>query len=112
MTGATGSKLQFDIDTKMDGFVSLCAVLGKLQKISLANCGLGPASAAELAKAVSDAEAALARVSVLSNPIGIDGADALIEVFEQNTNLRTLLGIEEGITEVNLSKKNVDRPMA
>ena len=45
---------------------------------------------------------------MLSNPIGIDGADALIEVFEQNTNLRTLLGIEEGITEVNLSKKNVD----
>ena len=52
--------------------------------------------------------AVLARVSVLSNPIDTDGADALIQVFEQNTKLRTLLGIEEGVNELNLSEKNVD----
>ena len=45
---------------------------------------------------------------MLSNPIGADGADALIAVFEQNTNLRTLLGIEEGVTELTLSNKKVD----
>eukprot|EP01047_Picozoa_sp_COSAG01_P011914 COSAG01_NODE_527_length_15894_cov_55.365622_1_plen_476_part_10 len=62
----------------------------------------------ELAKLISDATAVLAWVSVLSNPIGTDGADALIQVFEQNTKLRTLLGIEEGVNELNLSEKNVD----
>ena len=45
------------VDSEMDGFVALCAVLGKLERVSLAKCGLGPASAAELAKAVSSADA-------------------------------------------------------
>ena len=40
--------------------------------------------------------------------LGTDGADALIQVFEQNTKLRTLLSIEEGVNELNLSEKNVD----
>ena len=52
--------------------------------------------------------ASIARISVLSNPIGVEGATALIDVYERNENLRTLLGIEEGVTELNLAKKRVD----
>eukprot|EP01047_Picozoa_sp_COSAG01_P104103 COSAG01_NODE_33481_length_563_cov_1.168103_1_plen_104_part_10 len=73
----------------------------------MADIGMGVTGVTSLAKAIPSM-AALTRVSVLSNPIGADGADALIEVFNQNTNLRTLLGIEEGVTELNLSNKNVD----
>jgi hypothetical protein len=53
LTGATpkhGDALTYgweNVDSQMEGFVALCAVLGKLKKISLANCGLGPASVAE-----------------------------------------------------------------
>ena len=32
----------------------------------------------------------------------------MIDVYEKNENLRTLLGIEEGFTELNLAKKEVD----
>eukprot|EP01048_Picozoa_sp_COSAG05_P029316 COSAG05_NODE_9578_length_614_cov_1.885437_1_plen_204_part_11 len=53
----------------MEGFVALCAALGKLQKISLANCGLGAASASELAKAVSSADASLASLNLSSNSL-------------------------------------------
>jgi hypothetical protein len=54
------------------------------------------------------AGAAVARVSILSNPIGAEGATALIDVYEKNPKLLTLLGIEEGVTEVNFMKKKVD----
>eukprot|EP01048_Picozoa_sp_COSAG05_P014033 COSAG05_NODE_1553_length_4572_cov_80.241672_2_plen_547_part_00 len=69
LTGATywNGTLSKNIDSKMDGFVALCAVIGKLKVISLAGCGLGPASMGELGKAVSSADAALARVSVLAH---------------------------------------------
>eukprot|EP01047_Picozoa_sp_COSAG01_P060496 COSAG01_NODE_7422_length_3214_cov_3.664526_1_plen_835_part_10 len=82
-------------------------MMPQLHSLNLSGCGVGPKEAGWLAAAIKFM-AALARVSVLSNPIGADGADALIEVFNQNTKLRTLLGIEEGVTELNLSKKSVD----
>eukprot|EP01048_Picozoa_sp_COSAG05_P015084 COSAG05_NODE_1776_length_4111_cov_87.186174_2_plen_817_part_00 len=94
---------------QLDGWIAMCSSLSNssITSLNFSACELNPKSLTPLADAIK-LTAALAWVSVLSNPIGIDGADALIEVFEQNTNLRTLLGIEEGITEVNLSKKNVD----
>ena len=52
--------------------------------------------------------AGVARVSVLSNPIGAEGAAALVDVYEKNPQLLTLLGIEEGVTEINFSEKKVD----
>eukprot|EP01048_Picozoa_sp_COSAG05_P003941 COSAG05_NODE_195_length_14550_cov_203.233686_2_plen_664_part_00 len=114
--GLTGASFWNDgnvrggVDSNLDGITTLLTALKTSQVICIdfSGCGLGPGSMGHLAEYLRDAIAALARVSVLSNPIGTDGADALIEVFEQNTNLRTLLGIEEGIAEVNLSKKNVD----
>eukprot|EP01047_Picozoa_sp_COSAG01_P045450 COSAG01_NODE_4186_length_5260_cov_5.388684_3_plen_1312_part_00 len=80
----------------------------RLTKLDISECGFNPVSLATLVESVTWETAVLARVSVLSNPIGTDGADALIQVFEQNTKLRTLLGIEEGVNELNLSEKNVD----
>ena len=97
-----------NIDSDMTGFIAFCGVLGKLHEINLSGCQLGPTSVAELGKAVSIANASIARISVLSNPIGVEGATALIDVYERNENLRTLLGIEEGATELNLAKKQVD----
>jgi Ran GTPase-activating protein (RanGAP) involved in mRNA processing and transport len=79
------------------------------QTLDVSQTGMGPGQVVILSWWLTTPfSAALARVSVLSNPIGADGADALIQVFNQNTKLRTLLGIEEGVTELNLSKKNVD----
>ena len=71
LTGATkrnSSDKTFsqDIDSQMDGFVALCAVLGKLERISLVNCGLGPTSAAELSKAVSSAGAVVVSLTISS----------------------------------------------
>jgi hypothetical protein len=54
----------YDIDSDMAGFVALCGVLGKLHEVNLSNCGLGPSSAGELAKAVSSAEAAVNSITV------------------------------------------------
>eukprot|EP01047_Picozoa_sp_COSAG01_P050995 COSAG01_NODE_5210_length_4407_cov_569.201021_1_plen_1354_part_01 len=91
------------------GYGTLCTSLKNTQvtELNLSECDLDATATTTLADAIK-AMAVLARVSVLSNPIGADGADALIEVFEQNTKLRTLLGIEEGVTELNLSEKSVD----
>jgi hypothetical protein len=41
----------------MDGFIALCAVLGKLRTVRLADCGLGGGSAAELTKMVAPPKA-------------------------------------------------------
>eukprot|EP01047_Picozoa_sp_COSAG01_P057394 COSAG01_NODE_6630_length_3570_cov_14.233938_1_plen_901_part_10 len=93
-----------------DSFSSQCdAILqavktSNVMHLSLRHTGMGPVTCQKLATSL----AGLTRVNVLSNPISADGADALLQAFEQNTNLRTLLGIEEGVTELNLSKKNVD----
>eukprot|EP01047_Picozoa_sp_COSAG01_P045753 COSAG01_NODE_4240_length_5212_cov_12.697242_4_plen_594_part_01 len=79
------------------------------QTLDVSQTGMGPGQVVILSWWLTTPfSAVIARVNVLSNPIGADGADALIEAFNQNTNLRTLLGIEEGVTEVNLSEKNVD----
>ena len=51
--------------------------------------------------------AAVTWVSVFSNPIG-DGADALIEIFEKNDKIQTLLGLEEGVQILDLSNKQMD----
>jgi Ran GTPase-activating protein (RanGAP) involved in mRNA processing and transport len=95
----------------MEGWIALCAAVkssNTLVSFSAADVDMNPEAVAMLADAIRATAAVLTRVNVLSNSIGADGADSLIEVFNQNTNLRTLLGIEEGVTEVNLSEKNVD----
>ena len=61
------------IDSDMDGFIALCAVLGKVRTVRLADCGLGASSVAELSKVFSDATAALTEVDVRSN-WGLDEA--------------------------------------
>ena len=90
-----------DIDKEMAGFVALCAVLGKMQKISLSNCGLGPTSMGELAKAVSSAEAALNSLRCGSNPITDRGMIPLLDAVK---------GI--GLTEFDISKTEVGPPTA
>ena len=51
----------------MDGFIALCAVLGRVHTVRLANCGLGARSTAELAKVFRDADATLTEVDVRRN---------------------------------------------
>eukprot|EP01046_Picozoa_sp_COSAG06_P000668 COSAG06_NODE_19_length_34432_cov_10.651832_15_plen_1584_part_00 len=59
------------IDSNMDGFIALCAVLGKFRTVQLAGCGLGARSTAELAKVFHNADAASVEVIKLDgNPIG------------------------------------------
>jgi hypothetical protein len=79
LTGAVRERGDWkNIDSQMEGFIALCSVIGKVPKISLASCQLGPASAAELAKAVSNAGAALIKVDVSGNSeIGGEGKTAL-----------------------------------
>ena len=75
--------------------------------LSLRGTGMGVKGVAAVADAIRTIPS-IARISVLSNPIGVEGATALIDVYERNENLRTLLGIEEGVTELNLAEKQVD----
>ena len=78
-----------NIDSDMTGFIALCGVLGKLIEINLSGCHLGPASATELAKAVSDAEAALAHLAICQNKIGSEGGTALVEAIK-TSNLESI----------------------
>ena len=68
---------------------------------------IGPVALGHLGEWVREARAAVTWVSVLSNPIG-DGADALIGIFEKNDKIQTLLGLEEGVQVLDLSKKHMD----
>ena len=82
LTGATwDDDYEFwdNIDSDMTGFVAFCGMLGKLEEINLGNCGLGPSSAAELAKAVSNAGADLNVLAVGDNSIGSEGGSTLLE---------------------------------
>jgi hypothetical protein len=92
-----------------DGWIALCSSLSgsSITSLNFSGCGLKPESLTPLADAIK-LMAVVARISVLSNPIGVEGAAALIEVYEKNPQIRTLLGIEEGVTDVNFSEKNVD----
>ena len=53
----------------MDGFIALCAVLGKVRTVRLADCGLGASSVAELSKIFSDTTAALNLLTVDSTGV-------------------------------------------
>ena len=62
-----------NIDSNMDGFIALCAVLGKVRTVRLADCALGASSVVELSKIFSDATAALTELDVRRN-VALDGA--------------------------------------
>ena len=54
---------------------------------------------------------ALTSVNLLRNDLG-DGAAAIVAAAKQNGNIKTLCGIEEGQTEVNLRRNNLKAPDA
>ena len=104
------------LDTSMEGFESLCAVVGTdVIELNLSGCGLGPAAATELRCCAlfqvrdsdddTDTVATTAAhvVSLQSNPLGSDGAQFLARGFQLNTRLRTLLGVTEKSTTLDLS---------
>ena len=88
-----------EIDSDMTGFIALCGVLGKLHEINMSDCGLGAASAGEFAKAVSDADAALALLNISFNKIGSEGGVALVEALK-TSNIK-FLGIGKQYTSAN-----------
>ena len=90
----------------MDGFVALCAVLGKIRTVRLADCGLGPSSAAELSKIFSDATAEIVSVNCLANQFGEEGLATLLTAIE-GTSVRSLCGLTEGQTTVDFSGQNL-----
>ena len=62
----------------MDGFIALCAHIGRVRTVCLADCGLGASSAAELSKVLSDATAVLTKVDVRGNKeLDEEAVDAL-----------------------------------
>eukprot|EP01047_Picozoa_sp_COSAG01_P037883 COSAG01_NODE_3039_length_6684_cov_8.217464_5_plen_578_part_00 len=75
--------------------------------LNVSNCGLGPTAMLELSKLVRDASAVINLVNVIGNAIGEPGAQTLIEVFDANPKLHSLLGIEPGSTSADLSNKNM-----
>eukprot|EP01046_Picozoa_sp_COSAG06_P011380 COSAG06_NODE_648_length_13415_cov_83.005783_5_plen_1504_part_00 len=101
LTGATpryGDSKKYgreNIDSNMDGFVALCAVLGRVRTVCLAGCGLGPSSAAELSKIFSDATTALNSISCLMNPIGEEGLATLVASVK-DSSVRSICGLTDG----------------
>ena len=65
------------IDSNMDGFIALCAVLGKVRTVRLADCGLGASSVAELSKIFSDATTAMTKVDIRHAAIDEEALDTL-----------------------------------
>jgi hypothetical protein len=88
---------------------TLCGLEEGVEQIDWSDSGKGPADAVLLASDLKAgrAGAAVTWVSVLSNPIG-DGAGALVEAFEQNDRIQTLLGLEEGIEALDLRHRKLD----
>jgi uncharacterized protein YjbI with pentapeptide repeats len=66
-----------EIDSDLSGFTALCTILAKVTEVNLSDCGLGPASMPELAKAFSNAEAALAQVDIRGAHVGETDLEAL-----------------------------------
>ena len=60
-----------------------------------------------MAKVFSDADAAINLVNVIGNAIGEPGARSLIEVFDANPRLQSLLGVKPGSTSADFSKTNM-----
>jgi hypothetical protein len=107
ITGTKYERRQWIYDVDLSGFTSLCQVLGRLNEVNLSDCGLGPASMPELAKVFSNADAALAVVNVVGNAIGEPGARTLIEAFDGNSKIQSLLGINPGSTSADFSKTSM-----
>eukprot|EP01044_Picomonas_judraskeda_P003939 COSAG03_NODE_337_length_8860_cov_33.996690_2_plen_816_part_00 len=111
LAGATKTKYIGDgkctwenIDSSMDGFIALCAVIGKVHTIRLADCGLGPRSTAELSKVFTNADATIARLTIDSTgvPNKIGGSRIEREASGPRTYTLTV-----GKEEIDLSKKNL-----
>jgi hypothetical protein len=90
----------------MDGFIALCAVLGKVRTVRLADCGLGASSGAELSKTFSDADADMGSVNCLANHFGDEGLATLLTAIE-GTSVRSLCGLTEGETTADFSGQNL-----
>ena len=94
----------------MDSLPCLCAVLGRVRTVRLADCGLGASCAVELSKIFSDATAAVARVVLSGNAItdgdkDLCGLTALCEALPAAKNLTAIdfsnCGIKvKGVNEV------------
>lgn len=97
LTGANPAGI--GADSKMEGFVALCAVLGRVKTVNLSQCGLGPTSAAELAQAVKSGTT-IEWLNVAYNHIGGDGGEALTNALN-GTSIRDIgmhrqLSVPEG----------------
>eukprot|EP01047_Picozoa_sp_COSAG01_P012364 COSAG01_NODE_555_length_15533_cov_35.243310_7_plen_952_part_00 len=99
------------VDADLGTFRALCAALWTCQaltSLSLGGCYVGPKALALLAEVVfRDARAVLAAVNVIGNAIGEPGARSLIEVFDANPRLQSLLGVKPGSTSADFSKTNM-----
>ena len=79
-------------------------------ELSLRDEGIG-AHGATVVASLLEFSRALTSVNLLNNDLG-DGAAAVVAAAKQQGNIKTLCGIEEGQTEVNLRRNNLKAPDA
>ena len=76
--------------------------------INLSDKNLGPSPILMLGAVLSTpSSAAVERVNVLGNQLG-ESVDLLIDVFNKTERIRTMLGIDEGTVNLDLSGRKLD----
>jgi hypothetical protein len=94
LTGATakyGNAAEYgleNVDSEMEGFVALCAVLSRLTEVNLSDCWLGPASITELTKVFRDARAAIEKVNVSGCDVTQEAAAQLLTAANEASRAR------------------------
>ncbi|MDC0510770.1 hypothetical protein OAN61_00020 [bacterium] len=78
-----------------------------LQVLNISNCNFGPTGVFTLSTEVTWSTAAVERVNVLGNQLG-ESVDLLIDVFNKTERIRTMLGIDEGTVNIDLSGRKLD----
>lgn len=95
-----------------DDWHQFCVALSKsaVASLRIESCSIGPEFAAALSQRIGDSS--LTAISILGNPIGTAGAQALIDSFADAPQILTLMGIEANTVELDLSNKGIDSGQA
>eukprot|EP01047_Picozoa_sp_COSAG01_P066733 COSAG01_NODE_9272_length_2496_cov_4.721736_1_plen_757_part_01 len=93
-----------DVDADQSGWSAMCDALpgSPVEELDVTDVGMGVTGVTSLAKAISSM-AAVTALNVISNAIGEPGGDLLIDIFQRESRIQTMLGIEDGTTTLDVS---------
>ena len=95
-----------EIMRSKDLLTTLCGLSGKEIALDWSNQGLGAGDTVLIANDIKN-HLALSSVNMLNNGIGVEQANALVDIMKSKDNLKTLCGFSGDETELDLSSKRL-----